>query len=290
MQEASIVMWENQCKEYSNCDTRIRGMAQGIIMQRMLQGLAMTISFRDATKRGALRLGKLAKQLMRTRYKKVIVFGGATLFAVSFYGVVANGYIVARATGRIYTKIHDVPQKEVAIVLGAKVNPDGAPSMVLRDRLLAAKYLYEANKVRKILVSGDHGAREYDEPKAMYRFLVQHGIPKEHIFLDHAGLRTFDTMARAAKVFGVKDAVICTQKFHLQRSVFLARHHGIDAVGLVSDLRKYRHHSVNLAREFIARSVAVLDAHLLNTQPKYSGPAVSMDGDAHLTHDQWTDK
>lgn len=220
----------------------------------------------------------------------MVVYGATTVLVGSVFGVGANGYVVAKTKNDLFSKIENVPSRKVAIVLGAKVYQDGAPSVVLRDRLLAAKELYDARKVQQIIVSGDHKAKEYDEPKAMYRFLVAQGIPPKDIFLDHAGLRTFDTMARAAAVFGVASAVICTQKFHLNRSVFLAQHHGIDAVGFMADRRTYRHHGVNLAREFVARSAAVLDTTILQTQPRHMGSPISMNADGRITHDDSTGK
>lgn len=219
------------------------------------------------------------------RAKAIVVFGGAAVCAGTWYGLAANGYIFAKTNSVIFSRIEDVPTQDVAIVLGARVYEDGTPSEILQDRLWAAKRLYDAKKVTKIIVSGDHQAKEYDEPKAMYQFLVGNGVPASRIFLDHAGLRTFDTMARAAKVFGVRRAVICTQKFHLARSVYLAKTQGIDAVGLTSDLRRYRHHSVNLAREFVARSAALLDAHVFHTEPRHLGEPISLNSDGHVTHD-----
>ena len=125
----------------------------------------------------------------------------------------------------------------VAIVPGARVFEDGTPSHALADRLHAALELYRAGRVQKILVSGDHGSGIYDEVNAMHAWLLDRGVSPEAIYLDHAGFRTLDTMFRASEVFKVRRAVICTQRFHLPRSVFLARAAGIDAVGLEADRR-----------------------------------------------------
>ena len=230
-------------------------------------------------------LRPLLTQLNRSRLRKPVMLGTAFLLAGTGYGIYANGLIWFESRGTMHTTVANVPAREVAIVLGAKVHDDGTPSAVLADRLRAAERLYKAGKVKKIIVSGDHMAKEYNEPLAMFRFLTGRGIPEGDIFMDHAGFRTFDSMVRAKKVFGVNGAVICTQRFHLGRAIFLARHFGIDAVGLESDLRRYRHHVVNLAREFTARSFALLDVYLLGTEPSHLGPLIPLSGDARITHD-----
>lgn len=233
-------------------------------------------SFRLNRRTGRRRIGRI---------RKLLRICTAMLLAGLLYGIGANGYIWAKTRRVIFVNINAAPKKQTAIVLGARVYRSGTPSAVLRDRLMTAEMLYNANKVSKIIVSGDHRAHEYDEPNAMYRFLAARGIPKSDIFLDHAGLRTYDTMARAKQVFGVQSAIVCTQRFHLARSVYLARHHGIDAVGMVSDLRKYRRHYVNWAREFIARSAALVDAHLFAVRPRHLGAPIDIRGDGRVTHD-----
>ena len=210
------------------------------------------------------------------RIVKPLTVGAALLLAGTGYGLFANGYVLLQARKSVFSNVSDVPQRDVAIVLGAKVYEDGTPSRILGDRLRAAEMLYRANKVKKIIVSGDHMAKEYDEPGAMEKFLVSRGIPKDDVVMDHAGFRTLDSIARANKVFGVNNAVICTQRFHLARSVYLAAAHGMDAVGFEADLTWYRGHMLNYFREFVARSFAILDVHVLNTQPRFLGPRIDV--------------
>ena len=219
------------------------------------------------------------------RLRKLLIPGTAVFVAVSGVGGLANGYIWKKTHDAFFTDVTKVPPKQVAIVLGARVYTDGTPSVVLRDRLWMGLKLYEAGKVGKIIVSGDHMAKDYNEPGAMFQYLVSHGIPASDVFMDHAGFRTLDTMARAKAVFGVRSAVICTQRFHLGRSIYLAKIHGIDAVGLVSDRRRYRHHFINYSREFVARSFAILDVHLLHTRPRYLGDPIDLSADGRQTRD-----
>jgi SanA protein len=137
-----------------------------------------------------------------------------------------------RVAGELYRHAAELPPRDVAIVLGASVYRSGRPSPVVESRLAAALELLRAGKIRRILVSGDHRPEIYDEADAMARWLLRAGVPPDHLQLDRAGARTWDSMMRAAQVFGVKSAVVCTQAFHLPRATYLARSAGIDAVGL----------------------------------------------------------
>jgi SanA protein len=219
------------------------------------------------------------------RTKKIFRLACAAAFLFFCISMVLNLWLEGRSSGRVYLSAKEVPQKTAAIVLGAAVYSGGKPSPILEDRLLAAEQLYRLGKVHKILLSGDHGKKRYDETTGMHRFLQKRKIPERDIFLDHAGFRTLDTMFRAALVFGVKDAVICTQKFHLARSLFLAEQAGIDAVGFQADRRRYRHHFLNLGRETFATFAAVFDIYIVGRKPRFLGDPISIVGDGSETRD-----
>lgn len=223
------------------------------------------------------------------RWLRRLALGSVGAVALCTLGLlVTNVWVAASASGRLYSTVDDVPVRSVAIVPGAMVYSDGTPSLSLADRLETALELYRAGKVERILVSGDHAAPEYDETNAMRRWLVRRGVPSDDIYLDHAGLRTLDTMERAKRVFEVRDAIVCSQAYHLPRAVFLARRAGIDAVGLAADRHDYPGAASYEAREILARVGAWLDSYVLGTQPRYLGPVLPIDGDSKATHDRWT--
>lgn len=205
-------------------------------------------------------------------------------------GMAATNFLVIQGGTPVYARAADLPTKTVILVLGARVYQDGTPYPALKDRLIVALEAWKLGKAAKILVSGDHQQEGYDEVNGMRTWLVNAGVPSSAIFMDHAGLRTFDTMARAAAVFGVKDAIVCTQRFHLSRSVYLAKQFGIDAVGLVADRRNYPKAALDAVREAFARTMAVLDTTVLATRPRFGGPPVSLDGDSAQTHDRFTQR
>ncbi len=179
----------------------------------------------------------------------------------------------------------DVDHAPVAIVLGAKVKADGSPSDILRDRLHAAIDLYRAGSVDKILVSGDDGQIEYDEVNAMRVYLLDAGVDPDDIFLDHAGFDTYDSMARANKVFGVTKAIVVTQEYHLSRALYLADAFGIDAQGVVADRRHYLGILRYEAREFLADVKAVFDV-TFHIAPHFLGDTIDMTGDGRATWDE----
>ncbi len=214
-----------------------------------------------------------------------------TLLSIVLVAVVATfgvaGYVATSgaAEGRLYERAEDAPRRRVAIVLGARVFQDGRLSEVVEDRVRCGIDLVRTGRVDRVLVSGDHGRASYDEVSAMGAALVEGGVPAGRVFLDHAGFRTLDTMHRARAVFGVRDAVVCTQQFHLPRSLYLARSFGIDAVGVVADRRAYRGEVHNAVREAIARAVAVVDV-TTGREARLLGPSIAIEGDGRATHER----
>ncbi|HEU4738140.1 MAG TPA: ElyC/SanA/YdcF family protein [Solirubrobacterales bacterium] len=189
-----------------------------------------------------------------------VVLGGAA--AVVLLVALANVYVLLEG-GNSTSEVSEVPQTEVAIVPGALVEPDGDMSSMLAARVEQASRLWHAGKVEKILVSGDHGSWIYDEPDTMRKALVADGVTPRDIFEDHAGFDTWATMVRAREIFGVDDAVVITQGFHMPRALYLADAAGLDATGLTADLQGWgaqgRKSSV---REVLSRVKAVADVTL----------------------------
>ena len=144
------------------------------------------------------------------------------------------GWVRATASGHTYADrdLALVPATPVALVLGAQVYPSGTPSPFLAGRLDLAKRLFDAGLVEVLLVSGDNGAREYNEPDAMRRYLVEAGVPADKVVADYAGFDTYDSCSRAQRIFGVDRLTVVTQDYHLPRAVATCRALGLDAVGV----------------------------------------------------------
>jgi len=170
------------------------------------------------------------------------------------------------------------PHRPVAIVLGAAIRGDD-PSDMLEDRLVTALTLYENGQCDKLLLSGAHHREDHNEVGVMSNWLQDRGVPEQDIVLDHAGLRTLDSMVRAKKIFGADKVLVVTQAFHLPRAVYLGQSAGLEVTGVAAPARYDYPASVmraNRAREFAAQGRALLDLWVLGTQPKFMGPRLSL--------------
>jgi len=162
------------------------------------------------------------------------------------------------SSGKIFSA-EESPSARAAIVFGAGLQRDGTPSPVLKDRVSAAVQLYQQGKVEKILMSGDNRFEDYNEPAAMKTYAVDLGVSEDAIVLDYAGRRTYDTCYRAKHIFGLEEALLVTQKFHLPRAIFICHELGMSVTGVSADLRDYHTHSLRYwnIRELPATLVAL---------------------------------
>ncbi len=172
------------------------------------------------------------------------------------------------------------------IVPGAQIYANRKPSPMLQDRLDGAVALFKSGYSDRILVSGDHREDNYNEPYVMHRYLIEQGIPDEAIFMDHFGLDTYDTIYRAHQVFGIESAIIATQRFHLERALFIADKVGMQTFGYATDPRLYNSEMYMLVREMGARLKAVYETRT-GAIPRHSSPARPIHGDGRSTRDSF---
>ena len=173
---------------------------------------------------------------------------------------------------------------DCVIVLGCLVKKDGRPSDMLEDRLRTGISLYELGVSDKLLMSGDHGQKEYNEVGTMKDFAITAGIPSENVFMDHAGFSTYESIYRAKEIFGAKKIVIVTQKYHLTRALYIAKALGIEAYGVCADVRTYSGQIVRDLREMLAR-VKDFAYTVAKPLPTYLGEPVDIHGSGDVTND-----
>ncbi|MFE6053753.1 vancomycin high temperature exclusion protein [Kitasatospora sp. NPDC056446] len=175
------------------------------------------------------RAGLLRTRLRQRRTQRRVFQAGTVLCALA---LAPSAWVWLSAGDRVGT-VESAPSAPVAVVFGAGLD-EGRPSPYLEHRLVAAVDLYRTGKVRAILVTGDNGRVEYDEPDAMFTYLTGHGVPADRVVRDYAGFDTWDSCTRAHRIFGVDRAVLVSQDFHVRRALALCEAAGISsyAVGV----------------------------------------------------------
>ncbi|MBZ5526117.1 MAG: YdcF family protein [Acidobacteriia bacterium] len=210
-------------------------------------------------------------------------FWAFLLIALCVPAAIAGALAIVNSSskGRLYSSTIAIPHRELGLILGCSRHlQDGSPNPFFDTRLLAASELFHASKVDYLLVSGDNHTTGYDEATDMRNALRQAGVPADHIYCDCAGFRTLDSVVRTREVFGHSSITVISQEFHNQRAIFLASHHGVDAIGYNAQDADLGDVSGTHRREKFARIKAVLDIYLLRTRPRFLGSKVSIGVDA----------
>ncbi|MDR2271916.1 MAG: YdcF family protein [Sphingobacterium sp.] len=195
--------------------------------------------------------------------------------------VVSNSNVTGKTEKVIFTELKDVPKTKVAIIFGAGINGD-QPSRYLKDRLDAGISLYKNNIVDKILLSGDNGRDEYDELTVMKLYCQKNGVDTTQIYIDYAGFDSYSTMYRAKQIFHVDTAILVSQKYHLNRCVYLGDKLGIKSFGYSADRGVYPGYKYYAFREKLSVTKAVLDI-IRGRKPKYLGKSVDINGKSNYT-------
>ena len=199
------------------------------------------------------------------------------LFLLSVIGLAAmvaiDRYVAYVGSRYIYDDLHALPHKRAALLLGtAKYLAGGYTNYFYTYRIRAAAALWKAHKIDAIVVTGDNGTKYYDETTTMYNDLIKAGVPARYITRDYAGFRTLDSVVRAEAIFGLKDYIIVSQRFHLERALFIAHAKGQKAVGFVAkDIPGTAAANRMKIRELLARTKAFFDVYVLGTEPKFYG-------------------
>ncbi len=192
-------------------------------------------------------IGKIVKITAIVAISLGILIGGA--FAVT------NGIVVVTGNSRIVSpeRAAKLENVDCILVLGCRVYSN-EPSVMLRDRVMQGVELYKLGASDTMFMTGDSRDRYYDETGTMSRLAVENEVPKENVVTDRYGLSTYDSIYRAAKVYGYKKIIIVTQKYHLYRALYIAKQFGIEAYGVASDAREYKGQINRDIREIAARS------------------------------------
>ena len=214
---------------------------------------------------------------------KCLIF---TILAVIITIIITNIIIVTTTSNNILDKnsIKTIEDIDCILILGAGIRGNN-PSPMLEDRLLEGITLYQNKVSPKILASGDHMSKYYDEVNVMKDFLVGHKIPSQDIFMDHAGISTYDSIYRAKYIFEAKKVVIVTQKYHLHRALYIAKNLGLESYGIASNPRPYRNQFIREIREYLARTKDFFKT-LFKMKSTYLGENISIKSNGDITNDK----
>ena len=218
--------------------------------------------------------------------KKLFKYGIIVIAVIAIIVIGINLYVKNSTKNQIIKedKYADLSDIYCIVVLGAAIWGD-KPSPMLEDRLLEGIKLYENNIANKIIMSGDHGKKEYDEVSIMKEFAIEKGIPSEDIFMDHAGFSTYESIYRAKEIFQAKKIVIITQEYHLYRALYIANQLGLEAYGVGSDPRQYVGATYRELREILARDKDFIKC-IFKPEPTYLGEPIPINGNGDVTNDE----
>ena len=223
-------------------------------------------------------------KLLKNKALKVVIIAVLCIGLLGGAAVVGiNAYMISYVSDYILTE-EDLEKQnfDCVMVLGAGLW-DGDPSPMLQERLDFGLIAYETGCTEKMLMSGDHGRKEYDEVNRMKDVAIENGVSADNVFMDHAGFSTYESMYRARDVFQVEKMVIVTQKYHLYRTVYDARKLGIDAYGFAAERLNYPFY--NDVREALARTKDFFYC-IIQPKPTYLGDPISIHANGSLTDDK----
>lgn len=222
---------------------------------------------------------------------KKILKGIVTVIILVITGILlVNFLVILKSNEQIQTidELKEISENEsldCIIILGAAVWHGDEPSPMLQDRLDQGIELYKAGVCKKLLMSGDHGTKYYNEVNVMKQYAINKGVPSEDIYMDHAGFSTYDSMYRAKNIFGVKKAIVVTQSYHLYRSIYIGTQLGMTVYGSGSDLHTYPGQLERSTREILARDKDYIKV-IQQPEATYMGKKISLEQNGDMTNSQ----
>ena len=214
------------------------------------------------------------------KFLKALVFctklGSFMLLSVLLIILGAETFTNLRANDHCHDKAADCRQGDVGLVLGcSKRLSRNRANFYFTGRMQAAAELWKTGKLRCLIVSGDNREKYYNEPRDMKAALVKLGVPEDKIVCDYAGLRTYDSVVRANRIFGAEKLTIISQSYHVKRAVATARQLGMNAEGLNAPLVPINRPTWlrQFLRERAARVAMVFDL-LIGSEPRHMGERI----------------
>ena len=156
------------------------------------------------------------------------------LIKKGIYGIIAlffayfayNGYQIYRFSFQ-YTET----KSEVAVVLGA-ATWNGKVSPVFQERLNHSYHLYQRKIVNGVILTGGFGkGQQTADSEVAQNYLLQKGIPQQHLWIEKRSKYTFENLIEAKKLMDAlkfSTALLVTDPLHSKRSFALAQQLGMN--------------------------------------------------------------
>ncbi len=216
-------------------------------------------------------INSIFRRLPRHRWRDLLLI----VLLIAILSIALIGYVNLSVEPHTIADIEQAPSEPVAIVFGAGVYSNHSLTPMLADRVQTAADLYASRSVSQILMTGDGSTAALDEVNPMRQFAEDRGVSHEDIVMDYAGFSTYESCYRARYIFGVRRAILVTQRYHLARALYTCRGLGIDAVGIgTPDWQVYPKALMALysAREAGAILKALWEVNVARPLPTYLGP------------------
>lgn len=210
--------------------------------------------------------------MKKNKYKLLIL-----LVILPFLLILISNYSIEKfSKNKTFSDASTIDKNKVGLVLGtSKTLKNGTINLYFKFRINATVELFNKGKIDFILISGDNGNKNYDEPTDFKNELIKKGIPENKIFLDYAGFRTLDSVIRSKEIFGQESITIISQQFHNERAIYLAEKNGINAIGFNAKDVSGRYGLKVQLREYLARTKVFIDI-LFGVKPKFLGKKIEI--------------
>lgn len=215
--------------------------------------------------------------LMRKFIKPIFFKLSGILFLLILAFIIwANYRIVKNTDGKTYSDVNLIPENKVGLLLGTSKNlGSGLPNRYFDNRIDAAVQLFEAGKIKFLVISGDNSRVGYNEPLDMKNALMASGVPDSVIYLDYAGFRTYDSMIRMHEIFGQSSFTVISQEFHNRRAIYIGEKFNLNVVGFnARDVDAYNGFKTKV-REKLARVKVFIDL-LIHKKPRFLGEKIEI--------------
>ncbi len=185
-----------------------------------------------------------------------LIMVGLILLLSSF--LIIEGLILANTADPVPEGV------ETMIILGAGLNGDKL-SWTLYERVHKGAEILKDNPQMKVVVTGGQGPGEWiPEGVAMAKYLREQGITEERIIVEDKATSTMENFLYSQEILvqdssfdPLKPTLVITSDFHMFRSKFLAKRHGLNPVGVPCYTPWYIRPNVYL-REYFAVVKSVL--------------------------------